>query len=377
MQDRRGGIMTATAGCIGLANVFNPSEGWIHLTPYGRFPHSAGVQVIDRATATGLKAKMQRDAVSKGPRFVGVPLYIGHPDVPEIANEYPDKKAYGWIVDTDVREDGLWGRVKFSAPGKQLVSDGHWKFVSPYWLADESQENGAKIFHPREILSVGLTNRPNLPVKPLSNESNMKALGLFNSIVAQLQAGRQCSYDEAYQLARLANPELYAEMHRKSTNVNRFANEVAKQAKKAEEDRRARLANIMKGYEDRGISDYDVRWKLAKAEHAALFNEMTSPGGPDHLMPAADDQHLRPDDWSKVDPLSLGLPLNASEESKRMFLAAEQVSLTPEIAALVVRTAVQFCQIEHGAGFDSVMDSLKEHRPEIYNSAIKAQVKTN
>jgi hypothetical protein len=258
-----------------------------------------------------------------------------------------------------------------------LVTDSNWKFCSPYWLADESRENGQKVFRPREVLSVGLTNRPNLPVKPISNENDsMKAVALFNQIVATYQAGRGCSYDEAYQLATLANPELYAEMHRKTASVQRFSNEVMKQQRDQAHDRRIRLANIMREYEERGITDYDLRWNLAKDEHPALFNEMTSPGLPARVMPSADDPYLRPSDLSKVDPLTLGLPQKATDEQKRIFLAAESVELTPEIAALAVRTTVQLVQIERGLGFDSVMENLKEHRPEIYDLAIKAQVPT-
>lgn len=95
---------------------------------------------------------------------------MGHPDVPGLENEYPDKRAYGWIEELVAKEDGLYGRVKWSDSGKELLANAHYKFLSPFWNAETVQEGGKKYFRPVELVSVALTNKPNLPVNPLANE---------------------------------------------------------------------------------------------------------------------------------------------------------------------------------------------------------------
>jgi len=106
-----------------------------------------------------------------GRLFVGVPFYIGHPDVSALAREYPDRKAYGWIQAVEARAEGLVAKVKWSDEGRTLLEQGHYKFLSPYWEADEiASEQGRKIFRPKRLISVGLTNQPNIPVLPLAND---------------------------------------------------------------------------------------------------------------------------------------------------------------------------------------------------------------
>ena len=52
----------------------------------------------------------------------------------------------------------------------ELLRNAHFKFLSPYWEAREiGQENGRRIYQPIALLSAGLTNQPNIPVRPLAN----------------------------------------------------------------------------------------------------------------------------------------------------------------------------------------------------------------
>lgn len=47
----------------------------------------------------------------------------------------PEKRttAAGWIVEVESREDGLWGRVRWSAVGQQALENGEYRYVSPVW----------------------------------------------------------------------------------------------------------------------------------------------------------------------------------------------------------------------------------------------------
>ncbi|MDX1950943.1 MAG: phage protease [Verrucomicrobiota bacterium] len=146
---------------------------WLQLSPYGDFPHALGLQRITQPAMEQLVARFDALLSRLARRFSGAPIYIGHPDLPALAGNYPDRRAYGWIMKLQARADGLYGQVKWSDPGAQLLRNGHYKFVSPCWEAEEiARENGKPVYRPVSLISVGLTNAPNLPVLPLSNEQS-------------------------------------------------------------------------------------------------------------------------------------------------------------------------------------------------------------
>jgi len=83
-----------------------------------------------------------------------------------------DTSAYAWV--TGLRADperGLVGTMKFTPRGAAAVNGREYRYVSVAWfLGDDGR--------PRELDSVALTNRPNLPVRPVVNrESNQAADG--------------------------------------------------------------------------------------------------------------------------------------------------------------------------------------------------------
>jgi hypothetical protein len=142
----------------------------LQLSPFGLFSHPRGLQQVDEQSAARLAKNFNSFIARLGRRFAGVPLYIGHPDAPGYENTCTDHKAYGWIMEIEVREDGLYGRPKWSAAGRDLIANGHFKFLSPFWHAAQAgMRDGRPVFVPTSLISVGLTNEPNLPVLPLSN----------------------------------------------------------------------------------------------------------------------------------------------------------------------------------------------------------------
>ena len=77
------------------------------LVPFGEFPHKQGLQLFDRAAAEGIVAG-HNSALSKIVRHFGggtYPVYVGHPDLP--GSKDADKRAYGWIENLTVAENGL------------------------------------------------------------------------------------------------------------------------------------------------------------------------------------------------------------------------------------------------------------------------------
>jgi hypothetical protein len=153
-------------------DIVQPLDGYIQLSPLGVFPHHRGLQNVDKTALEEIVKNFKSFFARLGRRFAGLPFYVGHPDV-EGYDSASDRKAYGWIMDLEAREDGLYGRTKWSDAGRNLIGSGHYKFLSPTWnVAKIGEQNGRAVFRPTHLISVGLTNQPNLPVQPLANSED-------------------------------------------------------------------------------------------------------------------------------------------------------------------------------------------------------------
>lgn len=72
-------------------------------------------------------------------------------------------EAAAWITELRVDPDlGLMATFKFTDSGAEAVTQRRLRYLSPCW---EAGEDGV----PTRLLSVGLTNKPNLPVRPILN----------------------------------------------------------------------------------------------------------------------------------------------------------------------------------------------------------------
>lgn len=146
-------------------------DDWVKIAPVGDFDHEFGIQRFDREAIASLAERFNSFISRLGRLFAGAPTFRGHPDTnPE---KYPDTMSYGWIMELKDRgEEGLWGRMKWTEEGRELVRKGHFKFVSPVVRGVEiGRENGRIVYRPQSLLSLGLTNTPNLPLPPLANEN--------------------------------------------------------------------------------------------------------------------------------------------------------------------------------------------------------------
>jgi len=156
-----------------LSNAFRVEGDWLAI-PYGDHPHAQGIQRLDRAAAQAMVAHFSSFAARLGRLFGGVPIYVGHPDDPRLANQFPDRKAYGWIMALEARDDGLYLQTKWSAAGQDLLANAHYKWFSPFWgCRNDGQEHGRAILRPVRLVSIGLTNTPNIEgIPPLANDEN-------------------------------------------------------------------------------------------------------------------------------------------------------------------------------------------------------------
>lgn len=81
----------------------------------------------------------------------------------------PDKKseAAAWVKEVQVRGDGLYATLDLTDLGEGAIKNGRYRFVSPVLELVEIGKNKAR---PTELLSLALTNKPNLRgLKPLAN----------------------------------------------------------------------------------------------------------------------------------------------------------------------------------------------------------------
>lgn len=147
---------------------------WLQISPYGDYPNKVGLQRIQKPDAEAMVTAFNslRGKVSRA--FMGLPIYVGHPDVQP--DKYPDKRRYGKITDLEARADGFYGKVAMNSLGKAALEEGHFQFNSPTWLLKREKS----FVRPVELISVGLTNTPQIPGDPWAkNETesnNMKWL---------------------------------------------------------------------------------------------------------------------------------------------------------------------------------------------------------
>lgn len=142
---------------------------YLRIVEYGEHPHTKGMQRIDEEGARRLVAHFHSLRGRLARRFGGLPVYVGHPDDPDYRTQpgHGDTRAHGWVTDLDARPDGLYGRFRWADTGRDLLANAHYKFLSPRWIM---QPVGDGTFAPVRLLSIGLTNSPNIPGEAIANE---------------------------------------------------------------------------------------------------------------------------------------------------------------------------------------------------------------
>lgn len=171
-----------SAATIYFTNAINIGEdGWAMVAPIGDHPSLAlteqpdgrikkqmAIQRITKASAEGMVAEFNNSRKGLRKFFKGLPIYVGHPDGPGMEKRYPDKEPKGIFAVLAVREDGLYGQPVFTNAGSALV-DGQppqFKAFSSRLVESnpDGELDGKPVFTPTKIVSVGLTNHPQLPV---------------------------------------------------------------------------------------------------------------------------------------------------------------------------------------------------------------------
>ena len=129
---------------------------WVHLLPLGHMQGRDGRE-FDLADPGGLILAFQANGAD-------LPVDYEHQnDKPEARLNGPVRAA-GWIKELQVREDGLWGRVEWTATAAEMITAKEYRYLSP-----------SIMYHPktREIMRLagaGLVHRPNLHLTALNSQ---------------------------------------------------------------------------------------------------------------------------------------------------------------------------------------------------------------
>jgi phage I-like protein len=120
---------------------------WVHLLPAGIFSGKDGRGPFKLGDAGAVIAASMADGK----------LAIDENHSTDLAGPVGQPSpARGWIVAMQARADGIWGQVKWTPPGEQLMAERAYRGFSPVFQRDA----GGNV---TRILRAALTNTPNLP----------------------------------------------------------------------------------------------------------------------------------------------------------------------------------------------------------------------
>ncbi len=140
-------------------------DNWIQLVTYGDHAHPKGIQHVTFSTGRILMKHFRTLMHRFG--WKRIPLYVGHPDDPEFFGQpgHSDRTIYGWVTHLKASDEGVWIKLKCLPTGRKLVARGLYRYLSPRWSMRKIDHDH---YEPVRLISIGLTNVPNLKVEPLA-----------------------------------------------------------------------------------------------------------------------------------------------------------------------------------------------------------------
>lgn len=138
------------------ADPFVPGD-WFQLAKVGTFhsPVYGKINISPDDLAT-----MFRNFKTKTP-LPPTQLPIDYDHLSDEPKQPEDGKAAGWVQDLQPRDGGntLWCKPKWTRRAAELIANGEYRFVSPYFLVDYLDKASGKRIGPT-LKAVAITNRP-------------------------------------------------------------------------------------------------------------------------------------------------------------------------------------------------------------------------
>lgn len=148
------------------------ADDWYQVMPIGEFPSTLNdeketdiTMIVDRAALDGIMARFVSDK-----DLANWPGYLLDYEHFSLQKDQRSEAA-GWIDELQIRDDGLYAHIKWTARGQADVEGGVYRNISP--VAALSKIKGDQ-YRASRFLGAGLTNTPNLRgMVPLSNRRDM------------------------------------------------------------------------------------------------------------------------------------------------------------------------------------------------------------
>lgn len=289
--------------------------------PYGEWPWNEKItQRFGRVEAEAIANALKGDIDAGEP---GIPVYQGHPDVPELAAKYPDKGALGWVKSLEVTDSGVLMSVEWDRwPGKGFA------WFSPYWSGNAEERDGKVIVTVDAIRSIGLVNRPNIHDFRLPNEELEAAI-------------EETNMKEVLQALDLANDATAKEAVEKIDNLKKEVETCAADKAKAEADKSA----LEKECESQKLANEELQKKLEEAT-ANLANALKESADTKTAL-ANEKAEVEKLKSLKTESVTKDLPNEKHETDNRMTLVNELM-------------------LKHSIDFDAAWCLAKEQKPDLF-----------
>ena len=134
--------------------VADQPETWCHIAPYGRFEYivtKGGQPQLDANGDNVTDVQLIDELAVKNLAAAFAPADPGLVDREHWSIITGDSTAMGWLLQVEVRDDGLWGLIRWTDVGADMVKNRRLRWLSPVWDCDADKR-------PVAILSVALTN---------------------------------------------------------------------------------------------------------------------------------------------------------------------------------------------------------------------------
>lgn len=150
----------------------HPADGWYQIEARGEHPNRAAgvIQVIDGEATQSIVNRFNADAAAGTLRH-GNEMLIDH----EHFSDQPDQetRAYGWLQQLQNRDDGIYGRIRWTRTGQDAVDGGDYRFFSTEYEPDDLKlvnDGKTKRVKPLRLAGLTLTNmNNNRGQKPITN----------------------------------------------------------------------------------------------------------------------------------------------------------------------------------------------------------------
>jgi hypothetical protein len=184
---------------LGGARLSEDRPTWLHAFPLGRYVHP----VHGELHFTQERLERMADGVNRGVRGIAPALDYDHRE-----DRAKGGKAAGWITAAEVRADGLWIAVEWTAEALAEVRGGAWRYLSPEFGDWIDPRTGVR--HTDVLLGAALTNRPFLrdlaPVAACEPASRPTAV----EVDPQAAFVRLAEQAGSYRVAAREHPEAWA-----------------------------------------------------------------------------------------------------------------------------------------------------------------------